>query len=113
MRRSEIWLINLDPSIGAEIRKTRPAVIVNDDAVGALPLRVIVPLTEWKERYAEAPWMVCVRPRAVNGLDKESAADAFQVRSVARERFVRRLGTLSDAEMKAIGRALALVLRID
>jgi mRNA interferase MazF len=113
MRRSEVWVINLDPSIGAEIRKTRPVVIVNDDAVGALPLRVIVPLTEWKERYAEAPWMVCVRPRAANGLDKESAADAFQVRSVARERFVRRLGTLSDAEMKAIGRALALVLRID
>lgn len=40
MRWSEVWLINLDPSIGAEIRKTRPTVIVNDDAIGALPLRV-------------------------------------------------------------------------
>jgi mRNA interferase MazF len=57
--------------------------------------------------------MVRVRPRATNGLDKESAADAFQVRSVARERFVRRLGTLADPEMKAIGAALAVVLRID
>jgi mRNA interferase MazF len=46
MRRGEVWLINLDPTVGAEIRKTRPAVIVNDDAIGALPLRVIVPLTE-------------------------------------------------------------------
>ena len=36
MRRGEIWLINLDPTIGAEIKKTRPAVIVNDDAVGIL-----------------------------------------------------------------------------
>jgi len=48
MRRGEIWLINLDPTVGAEIRKTRPAVIVNDDAVGILPLKVIVPITDWK-----------------------------------------------------------------
>ena len=50
MLRGEIWLINLDPTVGSEIRKTRPAVIVNDDSVGALPLKVIVPITEWKER---------------------------------------------------------------
>src|SRR5579864_4638761 len=112
MRWSEVWLINLDPALGAEIRKARPAVIVNDDAIGSLPLRVIVPLTEWKERYAAAPWMVQVPARAANGLDKDSAADAFQVRSVARERFVRRLGTLTGQEMRAVGRALALVLRI-
>jgi mRNA interferase MazF len=77
MRRGEIWLINLDPSVGAEIRKTRPAVIVNDDAVGILPLKVIVPITEWKERYAVAPWLVRVEPDKDNGLDKVSAADAF------------------------------------
>jgi mRNA interferase MazF len=41
-------LINLDPTVGAEIQKTRLAVIVNDDGVGVLPLRVIVPLTDWK-----------------------------------------------------------------
>ena len=58
MRRGEIWLISLDPTIGAEIKKTRPAVIVNDDAIGVLPLRVIVPITAWKERYGAAPWMV-------------------------------------------------------
>jgi mRNA interferase MazF len=57
MRRGEVWLINLDPTIGAEIQKTRPAIIVNDDGVGALPLRVIVPLTDWKERYNVAAWM--------------------------------------------------------
>ena len=62
MRRGEVWLINLDPTIGAEIRKTRPAIIVNDDAVGILPLKVIVPITEWKERYAIAPWLVCLEP---------------------------------------------------
>ncbi len=110
MRRGEIWLINLDPTVGAEIRKTRPAVIVNDDAVGILPLRVIVPVTEWKERYAVAPWMVRLEPDVENGLDKPSAADAFQVRSVAQERFVRRLGKLSDAAMREISNALSVVL---
>ncbi len=98
MTRSEIWLINLDPTIGAEIKKTRPAVIVSDDSMGILPLRIIVPLTEWKERYTIAPWMTQVPPDAENGLSKASAADAFQVRSVSRERFVRRLGKLSPVQ---------------
>jgi mRNA interferase MazF len=83
MRRGEVWLINLDPTVGAEIKKTRPAVIVSDDAVGVLPLKVIVPITNWKERYAIAPWMVRLTPNADNGLTKSSAADTFQVRSVA------------------------------
>ena len=113
MRRGEIWLINLDPSVGAEIRKTRPAEIVSEDAVGILPLKVIVPLTDWKERYAVAPWLVRVEPDVENHLDKISAADAFQVRSVAHQRFVRRLGELSDAAMQEIARALAAVLRIE
>lgn len=112
MRRSEIWMINLDPTVGAEIKKIRPAVIVNDDSVGILPLKVIVPITEWKERYSVAPWMVHLEPDEKNGLGKSSAADAFQVRSIAKERFVNRLGTLSDANMKQISKALSIVLAI-
>jgi mRNA interferase MazF len=112
MRRGEVWRINLDPTVGAEIRKTRPAIIVNDDAVGVLPLKVIVPLTEWKERYAAAPWMVRIEPEPGNGLDKLSAADAFQVRSVSESRFVERLGELSGAAMRQVSRALAAVLAI-
>jgi mRNA interferase MazF len=49
MKQSEIWIINLDPAIGAEMRKTRPALIVNDDALGRLPLKIIVPITDWKD----------------------------------------------------------------
>ena len=112
MPRSEIWLINLDPTIGAEIKKTRPAVIVNDDAIGILPLKIIVPITEWKERYALAPWIVRLERDVQNGLEKSSAADTFQVRSVAQERFVRRIGTLADPAMKGIGEALAIVLSL-
>ena len=53
MQRSEVWLISLDPTVGAEIKKTRPAVIVNDDTVGILPLKVIVPISDWKDRAGE------------------------------------------------------------
>ena len=112
MLRGEIWLINLDPTIGAEIKKTRPAVIVNDDGVGILPLKIIVPITEWRERYAVAPWMVRLEPDTENGLDKSSVADTFQVRSISEARFVRQLGKLPEAAMQAITKALAVVLAI-
>ncbi|WP_089936213.1 type II toxin-antitoxin system PemK/MazF family toxin [Candidatus Entotheonella palauensis] len=109
MRRGEIRLINLDPTVGSEIQKTRPAVIVSDDAIGILPLRVIVPITAWQERYAAAQWLVRLDPHAENGLDKPSAADAFQVRSVSQTRFVRRLGNLSAEALQRINQALAVV----
>lgn len=51
MRRGEVWLINLDPTIGSEIRRTRPVIIVNDDEIGILPLKVVVSVTDWKARY--------------------------------------------------------------
>jgi mRNA interferase MazF len=69
MRRGEVWLLNLDPTIGAEIRKTRPAVIVSDDSIGLLPLKVIVPL-DWKDHYSVAPWMVRLDPDFQNKLRK-------------------------------------------
>jgi mRNA interferase MazF len=46
MNQGDIWLINLDPTVGAEIKKTRPAIIVNDNTLGRLPLKIIVPLTD-------------------------------------------------------------------
>ena len=110
MLRGEVWLISLDPTVGAEIRKTRPAVIVSDDAIGVLPLRVVVPLTEWKDRYAMAPWLVPVDPDGDNNLDKRSAADAFQVRSVSKAKFVSRLGVVSAADLDAIVAAVQVVV---
>ena len=83
MRRGEIWLVALEPTVGAEIGKTRPVVIVSDGTVGILLLEVIVPITDWKERYTERNWMVRLEPSGENGLTKVSAADAFQVRSVS------------------------------
>ena len=112
MKRGEIWLVTLGPTIGAEIKKTRPCVIVNDNAVGVLPLKVIVPLTEWNDRYSIASWLVRLTPDSTNKLDKTSTADTFQVRSVSQQRFVRQLGKLSDESIQDISNALALVLSL-
>ncbi len=112
MKRGEIWLVNLDPTLGAEIRKTRPALVVNDDELGVLPLRVIVPITDWKPHYAGTPWLVELVPDIDNGLSKPSAADCFQVRSVATVRFMRRLGTVPNSFLSDIETALAKVLHI-
>ncbi len=100
MKKSEIWLINLDPAIGAEIRKRRPAVIVSVDSIGILPLRIIVPITEWKEQYREAPWMVLLNPDSENNLEKPSSADTFQVRSVSHRRFINRLGPAQPTPLR-------------
>jgi mRNA interferase MazF len=110
MRKGEIWLINLDPTIGADIRKTRPAVIVSEDAIGILPLRIIVPLTDWKERYAVAPWMVALNPDSQNGLEKSSSADTFQIRSLSQDRFVQCIGSINSTQMGQILKAIQIVI---
>ena len=112
MKQNEIWLINLDPTIGAEIKKTRPAIIVNDNSLGKLPLKIIVPLTDWKDRYEIAPWMIKVEPNSKNGLKKTSAADCFQVRSLSQKRFVKRIGIVSETIMEEIRIGLSRVLSI-
>ena len=110
MRRAEIWLINLDPTVGAQIKKTRPAVIISSDAIGILPHRVIVPLTDWKDRYFQAAWMVQILPDTKNRLDKPSAADTFQIRSISTERFIRKVGDISKEDIECIVSAVGLVI---
>ncbi len=106
--RGEVWLIDFDPSVGHEIRKQRPAVVVNLDAVGKLPLRLVVPLTDWKPQYSTYPWFIRIQASAINGLLKDSGADAFQVKSVSVQRFVRKLGRVTPGQIDEIASALAL-----
>ena len=113
MKQGEIWLISLDPTVGAEIKKTRPAIVVNDDAYGKLPLKIIAPITDWKDWYGSVPWMVRLLPNGNNGLTKESAADCFQVRSLAEERFIRKMGQTDEVTLQKIRTALSLVLSIN
>ncbi len=112
MKQGEIWLVSLDPTVGAEIKKTRPAIIVNDNTLGRLPLKVIVPLTDWKGRYEVAPWMVKIVSDNQNKLTKDSSADCFQIRSVAEERCIKKLGQVDNDTMEKIREGLATVLNI-
>lgn len=110
IRRGEIWLVNLDPTIGQEIKKTRPAVVVSSNSIGKLPLKIIVPITDWKALYADYPWMVYLTPDQQNGLTKDSGADTFQVRSVDQMRLTRKLGQLPEPVMEEIAAGVAICI---
>ncbi len=110
MTRGDVWAINLDPTLGEEIRKTRPAVLLSVDGIGALPLRIVVPLTGWKSHFSDAAWLVRIEPDQENGLSKTSAADTVQLRSVSELRFVEQLGKISATDLSRIEHAARLVL---
>jgi mRNA interferase MazF len=107
-KRGEVWDVNFDPSQDAEIGKRRPAVVISEDAIGRLPLRIVVPITEWKPAYATYPWFVHLMPSTTNGLPKESGADAFQVKSISERRFAKRRGVLPATEVDDIAAAIAI-----
>lgn len=107
-KRGDVWLVNFDPTVGAEIRKVRPAVVVTAAGIGRLPLQIVVPLTDWKPQYANASWLVPVPASATNGLSKDSGADAFQVKSVSENRFVKHLGEVTSQQLDDIAAAIAL-----
>jgi mRNA interferase MazF len=109
MRQREIWTVNLDPTIGAEIKKTRPCVIVNDNTVGILPLKIVAPITDYKDKFKDVPWMVTLTPGNENGLDKKSVVDLFQVCSVAEERLVERVGIIGADQLLSVKTALQVV----
>jgi len=110
INRGEIWRVSLDPTIGAEIRKTRPVVVVSSDAIGALPIKLVAPLTEWKDYLAQNIWHVKVAPDSTNGLTKVSAVDTLQLRGVDTQRFVQKLGSVSPSVMRSIVTAIAAVI---
>ena len=108
--RGEVWLINLDPTLGAELKKTRPAIVISSDGVGKLPLKVIVPITAWDDAFYTSRWHVRLEPSKANGLNKPSAADAFQIRSLSIHRFVKRLGVVNAVQLEEIAQAIAIVV---
>ncbi|MDZ7696010.1 MAG: type II toxin-antitoxin system PemK/MazF family toxin [Deltaproteobacteria bacterium] len=113
MKQGEIWEINLSPTVGAEIKKKRPAVIINDDAIGILPLKVIVPITEWKDHFQGALWLVKIAPDNQNNLMKPSTADTFQIRSVSTKRFLKKSGSVSPDVLAEIKTAVKAVIDAD
>ncbi len=97
IEQAEVWLVTFYPTVGQEIGKTRPALVINDDRVGKLKLRTVVPITDWKDAYAHYPWMIQIAPHSDNGLSKVSVIDCFQVKNISIERFERRIGAVDAA----------------
>jgi mRNA interferase MazF len=107
-RRGEVWSVRFDPSVGSEIRKVRPAVVLSGDSIGRLPLRIVVPVTDWQPAFAALPWFVLLLATSTNGLSKDSGADAFLVKSVSEARFVRFLGSIEAGQVDEVAVAIAL-----
>lgn len=112
LKQCEIWLVNLSPTIGAEITKTRPGVILNSDEIGILPLKVIAPITDYKAHYDSVPWMVVLSPNKINNLSKKSVVDLFQLRSVSQSRLVKNVGRVTEKEFSKIIEATEIVFGI-
>lgn len=98
-----------DRAIGAKIRKTRPCVILNDDAIGILPLKIVAPITDFKPKYKNVPWMVRLKKSPKNGLAKDSVIDAFQVRSLSDQRLLKKLGTIEKSALEKAKNAVNVV----
>jgi mRNA-degrading endonuclease toxin of MazEF toxin-antitoxin module len=60
--RGEVWRIRFDPAEGEEIKKVRTAVVISENAIGRLRLKIVVPITEWKPMYANYHWFVYIGP---------------------------------------------------
>ena len=112
MKQGEIWQICLDPTIGAEISKSRPALIINTDSLGKLPLKIIAPITEWKEHYSNYPWMVKIIQTEQNALSKTSAVDCFQILSVSVDRFLNYIGIIEPRIFNNVQEAIIKIISV-
>ena len=100
MKRGDVWWVKFEPSIGGEIRKKRPAIIVSNDAANKFLNRVqVVPLTSKTDRLypSEAP----VR---ISG--KMGKAMADQLATVSKERLFKRIGVISDEDLRKVEEAI-------
>ncbi len=102
--QGQVWWVNLDPTLGSEIRKTRPAVVVSPDELNAhLNTVIVVPLTSGRTY----PFRIATK---VKGKDGVAAVD--QVRAIDKRRLARKIGTLKPTEMKAILNALGTMFSV-
>jgi mRNA interferase MazF len=106
MKRGEVWWANFEPSIGGEIQKKRPAVIVSNDSANAVLNRVqVVPLTSKTQKLYPGEALITLN-------DAPHKALADQIATVSKTRFLNLLGTISLNDMKAIERAIKTQLAL-
>ena len=113
MKAGEIYWVNLDPTIGNEIKKRRPVVVLNGGHDKHLKLAIVVPVTAWSSYWEENPFFVSLEPNTKNGLKKKSVVDCFQIRAVSHKRFVEKIGNISNDEIDLIKKSIALILDIE
>ncbi len=109
-RRGEVWDVKFDPTVGTEIRKIRPAVVLNINSIRHLKIRLVAPITSWKAGFSGKVWYVKVNPDNANGLTGESAVDTLQMRGMDIQRFVEKRGRLSATLMDEIGITVASII---
>ena len=98
-QRSEVWLVSLEPTIGSEIKKTRPCVVISPDEINKLLRTVIVaPLTSTIKNYPTRVTIVFQSRKSSIALD--------QIRSVDKSRLLRKLGNLSNQESQTVSNIL-------
>jgi mRNA interferase MazF len=107
-RRGDIYLVTFDPGRGHEIKKTRPAVVIQNDIGNRYSPVTIVAAVTSKLSTTPYPVEVVVTPSKGNGLTLSSAVNLGQIRSVDRERLVKRVGTLDAVTMRKVDEALMI-----
>ncbi len=108
-RRGEVYLVNFDPTVGMEIRKTRPAVIIQNDVGNRFsPITMVAAITS-KFEHPLYPVEVLIRPPE-GGLQIESVATLNQIRSVDRRRLIKKLGEVGKHTLNQIDNALRVSL---
>ena len=109
-RRGEIYLVSFDPTVGHEIQKTRPAVIIQNDVSNQhSPITIVAAITS---QFHEPPHPreVPLKSGTKTGLDKPSAVILNQIRSVDSLRLVKRLGTVDAVTMRKVDDAIKISL---
>jgi mRNA interferase MazF len=108
-RRGEIYLVAFDPTLGAEIRKTRPALVVQNDVANRFsPVTIVAAITSHAEPPLYPTEVVIQAPEG--GLAADSVVLLNQIRSMDRQRLVRRLGRLNPETMRRVDHALMVSL---
>ncbi|MBI4667875.1 MAG: type II toxin-antitoxin system PemK/MazF family toxin [Elusimicrobia bacterium] len=111
MKRGEIYWVNLDPTIGAEIKKTRPALVVsNDQNNEAADTVTVLPITSKTDRIYP---FEAVLPKSSSGLKEDCKIKANQIRTVDKRRLGQLMGSISAETMAKVEQAILLHLGIE
>src|SRR5450756_2216837 len=112
-KRGEVWLINFDPTMGDEIQKTRPAIVISTNAASSIRLKLAVPITTWQPKFQGRFGYLRLNADGRNGLANASAVNMFQVRCMSTNRFLVKLGVVPADVMEEIVAFIASVIEYE